>query len=633
VVSTLSVIGGMAGAVGASAAFARRGHRQEGRARLCSFLLVVAAVVWCAAGGLRLAGGGAVGSPFAVASLAVLVPAGWGMALFPGAPRHPSGRARTLVDGLIVGTSLLQIAWVTGLGGLAAARPGAPLMLAQAVGYIALAGAVVVILTRARPTPRGALAWAAVGFCALAGAACGAAYLSLASTSQVAGALEAGWLIGWLALMVAASRSTMEEEDDVLEPGLPTRASVLVPSVPFAAATIAVAAALVDEELHGFLAWNAGAIVVLIVLRQILALLENISFWHRLESQVEARTDELGRSEARFRSLVQNSSEVITVFAPDGRIAYQSPAIRSMLGHEPHEPGCFPQLDLIHPDDLSRVSSFAAEVAATRPDGATIECRVSNAEGGWRHVEASISDLTDDPAVAGFVVHARDVSERKERELLAHRALHDPLTGVANRHLFSERLEHVLSQEPHAPDTRAVLFIDLDDFKYVNDWLGHARGDIVLRAVADRLVQCVRSADTVARFGGDEFAVLLGDITGAGEAVEISERILACLRDPIAVVDTRVRVRASIGIALLSGRAEDQGEVLSNADVAMYAAKARGQGRYQLFEPGMRATSSGRTPADGVSALPPDLRVGQRPAAPGAPERERRVTAPPRPLN
>ena len=174
------------------------------------------------------------------------------------------------------------------------------------------------------------------------------------------------------------------------------------------------------------------------------------------------------------------------------------------------------------------------------------------------------------------------VTELKER--LAHEARHDPLTGLANRSLFALRVEAALARDDNAP---AVMFLDLDDFKGVNDTLGHAAGDALLVAVAERLRASLREDDLAARLGGDEFAVLLEHAPTAVEAERAAERVLGALVAPLRVGGRAVRVRASIGVALASAGADSADELLRNADLAMYTAKAGGRARCAIFSPGM----------------------------------------------
>ena len=216
----------------------------------------------------------------------------------------------------------------------------------------------------------------------------------------------------------------------------------------------------------------------------------------------------------------------------------------------------------------------------------TTQWRVRHHDGSWRHAEVVANNSLGDPTVSGIVLTMRDVSERKAlEEELKHQAFHDELSGLANRALFLDRLEHALARAARSRSLLAVLFLDLDDFKLVNDSFGHAAGDGLLVAVAGRLANSLRAGDTAARFGGDEFAVLLEEISGLEEASQVAERIITELRQPWAVGDHEVQVHASIGIAIGAAGAESPAELLQAADVAMYSAKSRGKGRYEVYQP------------------------------------------------
>jgi diguanylate cyclase (GGDEF)-like protein len=208
--------------------------------------------------------------------------------------------------------------------------------------------------------------------------------------------------------------------------------------------------------------------------------------------------------------------------------------------------------------------------------------RILNGSGEWRHVEAHVTDLRADRWVRGVVLNSRDVTERiKLEEQLTHQAFHDSLTGLANRALFRDRLDHALARAARSHHEVAVLLVDLDGFKQVNDSLGHDAGDELLRVVARRFEEVVRVSDTVARFGGDEFALLLEDVAEE-EAVALARRVLEHLSAPIAIAERDVALGASIGIILSSGAASSE-ELVRDADVAMYAAKDAGRGRYEVF--------------------------------------------------
>ena len=305
-------------------------------------------------------------------------------------------------------------------------------------------------------------------------------------------------------------------------------------------------------------------------------------------------TEDLHRrkSEARYKSLVQNSSDVMTVMAPDSTVRYQSPSVRRVLGYAPDQLVGHRLLDLVHPDDASGVVNVLAEVVDGRNASSLLEFRWRHRDGAWLHVESLCTDLSDDPEVGGIVMNTRDVSERRAfEEQLQHQAFHDAITGLANRALFRDRVEHALERQQRDDRPISVLFLDIDDFKTINDSLGHAVGDQLLAVVGERIRGCLRAADTAARLGGDEFAVLLED-AGSSRAAEVAERMMSILERPVRVGDKEVFIRASVGIAI--GDEDRKGgkgaeEILRNADVAMYMAKSQGKGRYQVFQPEMHA--------------------------------------------
>jgi diguanylate cyclase (GGDEF)-like protein/PAS domain S-box-containing protein len=298
----------------------------------------------------------------------------------------------------------------------------------------------------------------------------------------------------------------------------------------------------------------------------------------------------LGLGEQRFRSLVQHGSDIITVVGADGRIIYQSPSVRRVLGRNPEQLIGRRFLDFVHPDDyrwLRAVLAKASDYPEATPEG---EFRFRHNDGSWRYLEALSNNLLADPAVAGIVITSRDVTERKAfEEQLSRQAFFDPLTGLPNRAHFMERLEHAFRAASPLPPQIAILFIDVDRFKVVNDSLGHAAGDDLLREVAKRLVGCVRNADAIARFGGDEFTVLVSDLSDAAEARSLADRIVSALRAPFRVDGHDTYVTLSIGIALCSRQHSTPADLLRDADVAVYRAKSSGRNRYVVFERQMNA--------------------------------------------
>jgi len=308
------------------------------------------------------------------------------------------------------------------------------------------------------------------------------------------------------------------------------------------------------------------------------------------------------RRERRFQALLKNSSDLVMVIDPDDlTVRYVTPVVKRMLGTRAEAVLGTSLLDLAHPDDRERLASTLQGASNEESDGDGAQpWRASHTDGGWIDVEAVCLDLTEDPSVRGTVVTVRDVGERKTlEEQLRHQAFHDPLTSLPNRALFEDRVRHALARARRHGRWLAVLFVDLDDFKTVNDSLGHAAGDDLLRQVAERLDECTRAADTVARLGGDEFAVLVEDPEGVGKAEDVATRMHSALDDkPFEVSGHELFMHSSIGIALADVGASSE-DLLRNADMAMYAAKASGKGRTETFRPTMHMAARKRLQLSG----------------------------------
>ncbi|HEU5171615.1 MAG TPA: EAL domain-containing protein [Gemmatimonadales bacterium] len=327
------------------------------------------------------------------------------------------------------------------------------------------------------------------------------------------------------------------------------------------------------------IAIGAVLVTVLVVVRQVLAVRENV----RLLAENATR-----QTEARFRALVQHSSDVIIVIRADGTVRFVSPSATRVLRYDPDTLTGRPIVELLHPDDRDAAQAFVREAARNPGVGAPVEWRFRQPDGSALHAELIATNLLDEPTVRGIVLNTRDVSERKRLEQqLVHQAFHDPLTGLANRALFRDRVSHALTLARRHGHAITVLFLDLDDFKQVNDSLGHEVGDRLLIAAAERFRLCTRVTDTVARLGGDEFAILLEE-RGSVDADALVERLRSAMEPPFRLNESDVQVRVSIGIAAAGGD-ESADELLRNADVAMYAAKRGGKGRSEIYRTDMHA--------------------------------------------
>jgi diguanylate cyclase (GGDEF)-like protein/PAS domain S-box-containing protein len=311
-----------------------------------------------------------------------------------------------------------------------------------------------------------------------------------------------------------------------------------------------------------------------------------------LESVTLADDLHTRQSEARFRALVQNSSDAILLLDRQATVTYQSPSADRMFGYPDDALVGHSLEDLCHPEDLLRVQSGLTDVLASPGHTRRLELRLRRRGGGWLDAEAVVNNLQADPNVRATVVTIRDVSERKQFEMqLTHQAFHDELTGLANRALFIDRVAHALARRERDNTTLAVLLADLDDFKTVNDGLGHAAGDSMLKAVAERLAQLVRPGDTTARLGGDEFAMVLVDLPDEESAVHAVERILTVLSQPLVIEGKEMFVGASIGLAFAGDAPVTPAQLLRNADAAMYVVKTDGKGRYAVYQPHMHAAA------------------------------------------
>ena len=295
------------------------------------------------------------------------------------------------------------------------------------------------------------------------------------------------------------------------------------------------------------------------------------------------------KNERRFRSLIEHSSDIITVIDPQGVILYESPSVERLLGHRPGDLIGTRFASLVHPDDLTALTDGLS--ASNRPTPPTIEFRFADHDGAWRYLEATINSLLDDPDVGGIVLNCRDVTARKHDEaMILHLAYFDALTGLPNRMLFNDRLSQALAHSRRRGEPGlAIIFIDLDRFKTINDTLGHGAGDDLLRLAAKRFTSAIRDEDTVARLGGDEFLFLLPGVSDVESAVFVAQKILHVFNDPFVILDHELHVTTSIGISLFPSDGADAETLIRNADTALYRAKEGGRNRYQLYAPAMNA--------------------------------------------
>jgi diguanylate cyclase (GGDEF)-like protein/PAS domain S-box-containing protein len=291
----------------------------------------------------------------------------------------------------------------------------------------------------------------------------------------------------------------------------------------------------------------------------------------------------------RFRALVQNLADIITIHREDGTTIFESPSAARILGYGPDGLINRNPFDAIHPRDRPAVQAGFRALVAGLTITDPIEFRFRHAEGRWIHLEGVGTNLLKEAGIGGIVLTSRDITQRKLAEQrIRHVAHHDALTGLPNRSLLRDRLAQALTRAHQRGELVAVLFINLDRFKTVNESLGHTEGDDLLRKVSARLRGCLRDTDTLARFGGDEFVAVIAGADDLPVAVAV-QKILQVSTEPYDVAGQSVVVTASVGVALHPADGRDPDTLLRNADAAMSAAKATGQGSFRFFTSDLNA--------------------------------------------
>ncbi len=356
------------------------------------------------------------------------------------------------------------------------------------------------------------------------------------------------------------------------------------------------------------------ASVVLIAHRDQQGEVENLSFIARDLSDLRDAERKVRATEVRLAALVEHASDLVAVLDSQYRVVYSSPAVSRVLGYTPGgmlDERVIVADKLVHPDDLARVVEAGNSIFQTPGQTGRIDARVATADGRWRHLEIAMTNLIDNPAIGGVVLNARDVTDRVEAaQELETRAYHDSLTGLANRALLLKRIDEASKRAARHGRFVAVMFLDLDRFKVVNDSLGHAAGDELLIEVASRIQNVLRESDTVARLGGDEFVVVV-DMEHESEAELAADRFRLAIAEPIVLGAETMVVTTSIGIAV-SGGEHQPADLLRDADTALYRAKESGRDRADRFDDQLRTQAVNRLDMER------QLRAALDPEGPGA---------------
>lgn len=510
-------------------------------------------------------------------------------------PAGNAARARAVLDGITTGTVIAFMAWTFQLRFDARDYSGGVLdrfgSVINPMADVVLATVCITVFGLTRTHRR--LSYVSMALLALGIASTLISEVRFnvfgSNTHFVPGTIvDLGWFVGFVFMAFAAAwpRPSIRRRVNLHR----SRFSEFLPGLA-AAGVLTTLLAQVNRtgELDLVSEWLALCLIVCVLVRQVVTVLEEQRLSVLLEARVADRTEQLSRREQQFRALVQHSSDVIVIIREDGQFEYVSPSVQHVLGHPPEAVAEGNIADIILPEDRPRVMALLA--MATRRIGATMtaEWRVVRADGTLRQVEVLVRNLISEPAVAGIVLNLRDVTERKELEdQLTHQALHDDLTGLANRSLLRVRVEQALARWLFQNEPFSLVVVDLDDFKSINDSLGHVAGDEVLKTVAERIGYCTRRGDTIVRLAADEFAVLLEGVAADDpEAHNVAQRIIHGVQQPMRIEGRTIAMRVSIGLACVTNQVGQADDIMRNADLALHVAKLEQRGGYVQFEPGM----------------------------------------------
>jgi diguanylate cyclase (GGDEF)-like protein/PAS domain S-box-containing protein len=549
--------------------------------------LAAAALLWCAGLVAQQIDGVLTGLSFAdLPSLLAVAAAAVGIVLL-NTRRDVEDRSPALpglADGYVMAVALLVLGWITLFGAEfhhSGARPGTFLLdLIHPLADLAVLGALLPMVTTAwrRATlPYLALLAVAVSDSLAVGQRVNGGHFSLAAQLV---AILAALLLGTAPWSEAAPRLTAVSR--VRLPGMASAgAATVIAALTACVATIAVVLnGLVDAPSVGLALVIAGGAGVLVLAARVFMLVrENglvLGMWRE--------------SSRNLRELASRTSDVVLVCDLAGTIRYASSAVAE-YGYTPAELAGRRLTDLVHPEDRQgAVTAVRLELAAAPGEG-RFPCRVRAADGTWRHIEATALRYDVPGADGQMLVTVRDVSDQVAlRQQVAHLTFHDGLTGLPNRAYVEERARDVLSAPSTVRSGAGVIFLDLDRFTAVNDSVGHGAGDLVLAQAARRLRAAVPGHDTVARWGSDEFAVLVEQATGPQEITEVARRLAgAVASEPFRVAGQAIALTASVGVALAGADADQSAVVLRNADVAMSRAKDQGGDRVEVYQEHMHA--------------------------------------------
>lgn len=509
----------------------------------------------------------------------------------------PSGKiawARAVLEGSMIGASLLFIAWALSLGELYRHNDGSLFdigaLLIYPVNDAITCALVLFAAGRCRREARPTLLIVGGAMLCFATADSAFTVLQINDTYSTGAIWDLGWIAAFLLVGFAAAKAPCEIPTSITHDADTRiqRFAAVITYIPFLAAGILVLVNAISLETRPVLRAIGAASLLLTGLTQLIKMLDNTRTTAFLESRVQERTQNLESQRRFFCSVVQHASDVVAVIDRDFRIIYQTQSSERVLGRDEHDTAGKVILDYFDTDERMKLEQSIRKSIDSNSPEQRCEVKVAKEIDCERILEVVVANLLNDDDVNGIVLTFSDRSAQKllENEL-TKQAFHDSLTDLPNRLLFHERLTHAFDRNDRKFGiSLGVLYMDLDDFKSVNDSLGHATGDALLKEFAERVQHALRPGDTFSRLGGDEFAVLIEDVHEIEEVLAVVERIQERLLPPFLVGGRELVVDSSIGVATdeHAGNADD---IQRNADVAMYNAKARGQGRYQVYEPRM----------------------------------------------
>ena len=517
-----------------------------------------------------------------------------GIAVFPGRHRGAT-RIAFLLDGAILAGALVLISWATVLGSVYHAETGvgasAVTGLAYPISDIVMAVMALLLVGRTSGHGRLPLLLVMTGIFANLLADSASVYLTTVTGEAPPQIMGTGWAAGFLLMALGAVRASLlagsaTRADD--RP--PARWTIVLPYVPVAVAAVIAVLKNVSGPPEALLLWDLMVVVALVIVRQFIVILDNQTLNEKLATQTLALQD----SEDHFRSLVQNSGDVVLLADAGGVVRFVSTSIDRFFAYSSTELVGQPFSELLHPSDQPAFATGLKKALTASALPVVVHCRFRHKLGSWTHCEVTITNLLHRSSSQALVLNIRDVTDRKDmEERLAYLGAHDPVTNLPNRIAFHRLVDEAL--EKSAPGrTIAVLALDIDDFKLVNDALGQRAGDDVLGMVGGRLGKIVSAGDVVARIGADEFAILMTTVLNQDHPVRLAERIFQHFKAPFKVEEREMVLRLSIGIAPQTEVEDTAENLMRDADIALNAAKARGKGRYERYEPTQHAAVSDR---------------------------------------